>query len=134
MITKFNHVAIAVPELEKASQLYKDILGAKVSKVFNYKEHGVSVVFVELSNTKIELMQPYGDNSPIKNFLDKNSFGGIHHICLEVKDIIKMREKLVSNNLKILGDGEPKLGAHNKLVLFLHPKDFYGTLIEIEQE
>ena len=134
MLKRFNHVAIVVPDLDDASRKYKDVLNASVSDVHDYAEHGVSVVFVDLGNTKIELMQPYGNNSPIKNFLDKNSFGGIHHICLEVKDIIKMREKLVSNNLKILGDGEPKLGAHNKLVLFLHPKDFYGTLIELEQE
>ncbi len=134
MITKFNHAAIAVPCLKKATDLYKNVLGAKVSKIFNYTEHGVSVVFVELSNTKIELMQPFGDKSPIKKFLDKNESGGIHHICLEVKDIFQMKKKLLKNNLKILGDGEPQIGAHGKLVLFLHPKDFYGTLIEIEQE
>lgn len=134
MITKFNHAAIAVPCLKKATDLYKNVLGAKVSKIFNYKEHGVSVVFVELSNTKIELMQPFGDKSPIKKFLDKNESGGIHHICLEVKNIFQMKKKLLKNNLKILGDGEPQIGAHGKLVLFLHPKDFYGTLIEIEQE
>tara|TARA_E500000331_G_C17100569_1_gene645145 strand:- start:136 stop:540 length:405 start_codon:yes stop_codon:yes gene_type:complete len=134
MITKFNHVAIAVSDLKKASKLYKDVLGGKVSKIFNYPNHGVSVSFVELNNTKIELMQPLGDDSPINNFLEKNKNGGIHHICLEVKDINLMRDRLVSKGIKVLGDGEPKLGAHDKPVLFLHPKDFCGTLIELEQE
>ena len=134
MITKFNHVAIAVANLKEAINLYKNILGGKVSEIHNYPNHGVSVSFVELENTKIELMQPLGDNSPINNFLEKNKNGGIHHICIEVNDIFKMRDKLLSKNMKILGDGEPKIGAHNKPVLFLHPKEFNGTLIELEQE
>jgi methylmalonyl-CoA/ethylmalonyl-CoA epimerase len=134
MITKFNHVAIAVVNLKEAINLYKNILGGKVSEIYDYPNHGVSVSFVELENTKIELMQPLGDNSPINNFLEKNKNGGIHHICIEVNDIFKMRDKLLSKNMKILGDGEPKIGAHNKPVLFLHPKEFNGTLIELEQE
>jgi len=134
MITKFNHVAIAVVNLKEAINLYKNILGGKVSEIYDYPNHGVSVSFVELENTKIELMQPLGDNSPINNFLEKNKNGGIHHICIEVNDIFKMRDNLLSKNMKILGDGEPKIGAHNKPVLFLHPKEFNGTLIELEQE
>ena len=134
MITKFNHVAIAVVNLKEAIDLYKNILGGKVSEIYDYPNHGVSVSFVELENTKIELMQPLGDNSPINNFLEKNKNGGIHHICIEVNDIFKMRDNLLSKNMKILGDGEPKIGAHNKPVLFLHPKEFNGTLIELEQE
>ena len=122
MLTRFNHVAIVVPNLEEAKK-YKNILQANVSEVNNYKEHGVSVVFVDIGNTKIELMHPYGEDSPIKNFLDKNINGAIHHICLEVKDINKTAEEL-KKNVRILGDGIPKNGAHNKPVLFLHPKDF----------
>ena len=134
MLTRFNHVAIVVPDLDAAISLYKDVLNAKVSKKFNYPEHGVSVVFIDLGNTKIELMHPFGENSPIKNFLDKNVNGSIHHICLEVKDIKNVCENLKKKNIRILGDGEPKKGAHDKPVVFLHPKDFYGTLIELEQE
>ena len=134
MLTRFNHVAIVVPDLEAAKNKYKDVLNAKVSEINNYEEHGVSVVFVNVGNTKIELMYPYGENSPIKNFLDKNMNGAIHHICLEVKDIYKTAEELKKKNIRILGDGSPKNGAHNKPVLFLHPKDFFGTLIELEQE
>lgn len=134
MITKFNHVAIAVTDLKNASDLYQNILGAEVSDICNYPNHGVSVVFVKLSNTKIELIQPFGKNSPIENFIQKNQNGGIHHICLEVKDIYKTRDKLLKNGVRILGDKEPKIGAHDKPVLFLHPKDFNGTLIELEQE
>ena len=134
MITKFNHVAIVVPNLDEAAQKYKNILGAKVSKSFDYLEHGVSVVFVELDNTKIELMHPYGDKSPIKSFLEKNKSGAMHHICIEVKDIFKACEEMKKNDVRILGDGTPKNGAHNKPVIFLHPKDFFGTLIELEQE
>ena len=134
MITKFNHVAIVVPDLDEAAQKYKNILGAKVSKSFDYLEHGVSVVFVELDNTKIELMHPYGDKSPIKSFLDKNKSGALHHICIEVKDIFKACEEMKKNGVRVLGDGTPKNGAHNKPVIFLHPKDFFGTLIELEQE
>lgn len=134
MITKFNHVAIVVPNLDEAAQKYKNILGAKVSKSFDYLEHGVSVVFVELDNTKIELMHPYGDKSPIKSFLEKNKSGAMHHICIEVKDIFKACEEMKKNGVRVLGDGTPKNGAHNKPVIFLHPKDFFGTLIELEQE
>ena len=134
MITKFNHVAIVVPNLDEAAQKYKNVLGAKVSKSFDYLEHGVSVVFVELDNTKIELMHPYGDKSPIKSFLEKNNSGAMHHICIEVKDIFKACEEMKKNDVRILGDGTPKNGAHNKPVIFLHPKDFFGTLIELEQE
>lgn len=134
MITKFNHVAIAVNDLKKAIKLYEDVLGGKVSKIFKYPEHGVSVSFVELNNTKIELMEPCGEESPIKKFLEKNKKGGIHHICIEVKDIYKMRDHLLSKDVRILGNSEPKIGAHNKPVLFLHPNDLFGTLIELEQE
>ena len=134
MITKFNHVAIAVNDLKKATNLYKNVLGGKVSDVFNYPNHGVSVSFVDLGNTKIELMEPYGKDSPIEKFLKKNINGGIHHICIEVDDIYETRDHLIKHNISVLGDGEPKLGAHNKPVLFLHPKNFFGTLIELEQE
>jgi len=134
MLTRFNHVAIVVPDLEEASLKYKDILNAKVSKKIDYKEHGVSVVFIDLENTKIELMCPFGKDSPIKNFLDKNIDGAIHHICIEVKDINQACQNLKKKKIRILGDGNPKIGAHNKPVVFLHPKDFYGTLIELEQE
>ena len=134
MITKFNHVAIVVPNLDEAARKYKNVLGAKVSKSFDYLEHGVSVVFVELDNTKIELMHPYGDKSPIRSFLEKNNSGAMHHICIEVKDIFKACEKMKKNGIRVLGDGTPKNGAHNKPVIFLHPKDFFGTLIELEQE
>ncbi len=134
MLTKFNHVAIVVSDLKEASNKYKNVLGANVSKPFDYPEHGVSVVFVELSNTKIELMYPFGKESPIKKFLENNPNGAIHHICLEVKDLISTCKKLKKKNIRIIGDGEPKIGAHNKPVIFLHPKDFFGTLIELEQE
>ena len=134
MLTRFNHVAIVVPDLEKAKERYAKVLGAEVSEKNDYPEHGVSVVFVNLGNSKIELMYPYGENSPIKKFLEKNQNGAIHHICIEVKDIYKTAENLKKRNIRILGDGKPKNGAHNKPVLFLHPKDFYGTLIELEQE
>ena len=134
MLKKFNHVAIVVPNLEEASNKYKDVLNANVSKIFNYDQHGVSVVFVDLGNTKIELMYPYGENSPIRNFLDKNINGAIHHICIEVKNIEETCNNLKKKNVRILGDGKPKIGAHNKPVIFLHPKDFFGTLIELEQE
>ena len=134
MLTRFNHVAIVVPDLEEAKNKYKDVLNANVSEIKNNEEHGVSVVFVNVGNTKIELMYPYGENSPIKNFLDKNMNGAIHQICLEVKDIYKTADELKRKYIRILGDGSPKNGAHNKPVLFLHPKDFFGTLIELEQE
>jgi len=133
MIGRLNHVAIAVPDLSAASRTYHDVLGAKVSEPIDQPAHGVTVVFVELANSKIELLYPLGENSPIKNFLDKNAAGGIHHICYEVPDIYAARDRLKTAGARILGDGEPKIGAHNKPVLFLHPKDFNGTLIEIEQ-
>jgi methylmalonyl-CoA/ethylmalonyl-CoA epimerase len=133
MIGKLNHVAIAVPDLAAATQLYRDVLGAKVSAPIAQPAHGVTVVFVELPNSKIELLNPLGEKSPIQNFLDKNTSGGIHHICYEVPDIYAARDKLKAAGARVLGDGEPKIGAHDKPVLFLHPKDFNGTLIEIEQ-
>ncbi len=133
MIGKLNHVAIAVPDLEKATAIYRDTLGAKVSAPQPVPEHGVTVVFVELPNTKIELLHPLGDKSPIAGFLEKNASGGIHHLCYEVEDIIAARDKLKADGARVLGDGEPKIGAHGKPVLFLHPKDFCGTLVEIEQ-
>ena len=134
MITKFNHVAIVVPDLNDAKKKYKEVLGANASEICDYKEHGVSVVFIELENTKIELMHPYGENSPISKFLENNKNGSIHHICIEVKDINEAVDKLKKNGVRILGDEKPKIGAHKKPVIFLHPKDFYGTLIELEQE
>ncbi len=133
MIGKLNHVAIAAPDLAKAASLYKNSLGAMVSEPVDLPEHGVTTVFVDLPNTRIELLHPYGDDSPIAKFLDKNPAGGIHHICFEVEDIIEARDKLIADGLRVLGDGEPKMGAHNKPVLFLHPKDVIGTLVEIEQ-
>ncbi len=133
MIGRLNHVAIAVPDLEEASELYRMVLGAEVSEPVPLPEHGVTTVFVNLPNTKIELLHPLGDQSPICRFLEKNASGGIHHICYEVDDIEEAREQLQLKGIRILGDGEPKIGAHGKPVLFLHPKDFAGTLIEIEQ-
>lgn len=133
MIGILNHVAIAVPDLEKASALYRDTLGAKVSAPKDQVEHGVTTVFVELPNTKIELLHPLGENSPIAKFLERNKDGGIHHVCYEVADIYAARDKLKADGARVLGDGEPKIGAHGKPVLFLHPKDFCGTLIELEQ-
>ncbi len=133
MIGKLNHVAIAVPSLDDAVAVYRDTLGAEVSEQQALPEHGVTTVFVVLPNTKIELLEPLGENSPIQNFLDKNGSGGIHHICYEVDDILAARDKLVQAGARVLGDGEPKIGAHNKPVLFLHPKDFCGTLTELEQ-
>jgi methylmalonyl-CoA/ethylmalonyl-CoA epimerase len=133
MIGRLNHVAIAVPDLKAAAAVYRDTLGAKVTGEVDQPEHGVTTVFVELPNTKIELLRPLGENSPIKNFLDKNASGGIHHVCYEVADIHAARDKLVQEGARVLGDGEPKIGAHGKPVLFLHPKDFCGTLVELEQ-
>ena len=133
MIGRLNHVAIAVPDLEAAAALYRDTLGAKVSAPVDMPEHGVTTVFVALANTKIELLRPLGDGSPISGFLARNPTGGIHHVCYEVGDIRAARDRLRAQGLRVLGDGEPKLGAHNKPVLFLHPKDFCGTLIELEQ-
>jgi methylmalonyl-CoA/ethylmalonyl-CoA epimerase len=133
MIGRLNHVAIAVPDLAAASATYGATLGAKVSAPVPQPAHGVTVVFVELPNTKIELLQPLGEASPIKSFLDRNPSGGIHHVCYEVEDILAARDKLQAAGARVLGDGEPKIGAHEKPVLFLHPKDFHGTLIELEQ-
>ncbi|HHN67068.1 MAG TPA: methylmalonyl-CoA epimerase [Thermopetrobacter sp.] len=133
MIGRLNHVAIAVPDLAAAAQTYRAMLGAEVSEPLDQPEHGVRVVFVNLPNTKIELLQPLGDDSPIANFLKRHPAGGIHHVCYEVADIIAARDHLKARGARILGDGEPKIGAHGKPVLFLHPKDFNGTLIELEQ-
>ena len=133
MIGKLNHVAIAVPDLAAATALYRDVLGAKVSAPLDQPAHGVTVVFVTLDNTKIELLRPLGENSPIQGFLDRNAAGGVHHVCYEVEDIYAARDKLRAGGARVLGDGEPKIGAHDKPVLFLHPKDFVGTLVELEQ-
>ena len=133
MIGRLNHVAIAVPDLAKATQIYHGVLGAEVSEPVPLPEHGVTTVFVNLPNTKIELLEPLGADSPIARFLERNSAGGVHHLCYEVDDIIDARDKLLRQGMRALGGGEPKIGAHGKPVLFLHPKDFCGTLIEIEQ-
>ena len=133
MIGRLNHVAIAVRDLGSATALYRDTLGAKVSEPLPQPAHGVTVVFIELPNTKIELLEPLGAASPIAKFLERNPDGGIHHICYEVDDILAARDKLKAEGARVLGDGEPKTGAHGKPVLFLHPKDFNGTLIELEQ-
>ena len=133
MIGRLNHVAIAVRDLVSATALYRDTLGAKVSEPLAQPAHGVTVVFIELPNTKIELLEPLGAASPIAKFLERNPDGGMHHICYEVDDILTARDKLKAEGARVLGDGEPKTGAHGKPVLFLHPKDFNGTLIELEQ-
>ena len=133
MIGKLNHVAIAVPDLSAAIALYRDTLGADVGAPQDEPDHGVTVVFIALPNTKIELLYPLGDNSPIAGFLEKNPSGGIHHICYEVEDILVARDRLKTQGARVLGTGEPKIGAHGKPVLFLHPKDFTGTLVELEQ-
>ena len=133
MIGKLNHVAIVVPDLAAASAIYRDALGARVSEPADLPEHGVKTVFVELPNTKIELLHPLGEDSPIAKFLHNNPDGGMHHVCYEVGDILAARDRLVEHGARVLGDGKPKIGAHNKPVLFLHPKDFCGTLVEIEQ-
>ena len=133
MIGKLNHVAIAVPDLEEAARTYRETLGARVSTPQSEPDHGVTVIFVELPNTKIELLHPLGVNSPIAKFLERNPAGGMHHICYEVEDISAARDQLKAKGARVLGDGNPKIGAHGKPVLFLHPKDFAGTLIEIEQ-
>ncbi|MEM9475056.1 MAG: methylmalonyl-CoA epimerase [Pseudomonadota bacterium] len=133
MIGRLNHVAIAVPDLEAAAAQYRDTLGAKVGAPQDEPDHGVTVVFIELPNTKIELLYPLGAGSPIAGFLEKNPSGGIHHVCYEVDDILAARDQLKASGARVLGDGEPKIGAHGKPVLFLHPKDFTGTLVELEQ-
>ncbi|MFP3541990.1 methylmalonyl-CoA epimerase [Rhizobium sp. SIMBA_035] len=133
MLGRVNHIALAVPDLAAASASYRDTLGARVSQPQALPDHGVTVVFVELENTKVELLEPLGDASPIAAFLEKNPAGGMHHICYEVADIIAARDQLLTSGARVLGNGEPKTGAHGKPVLFLHPKDFFGTLIELEQ-
>ena len=133
MIGRLNHIAIAVPDLKAAARLYRETLGARVSTPLAQPEHGVTVIFVELPNTKIELIQPLGEASPIAGFLARNPGGGIHHVCYEVADIRAARDRLAGQGARVLGDGEPRRGAHGKPVLFLHPKDFLGTLIELEQ-
>lgn len=133
MIGRLNHVAIAVPDLEAAANLYRNALGADVTAPQPEPDHGVTVVFVNLPNTKIEFLEPLGENSPIQAFLDRSPGGGIHHVCYEVDDILAARDRLVAEGARVLGSGEPKVGAHGKPVLFLHPKDFLGTLVELEQ-
>jgi methylmalonyl-CoA/ethylmalonyl-CoA epimerase len=133
LIGRLNHVAIAVRDLENAAAIYRDVLGAAVSAAVPQPDHGVTTVFVTLPNTKIELLAPLGGASPIAKFLDRNPDGGIHHICYEVPDIRAARDALKAGGARVLGDGEPKTGAHGKPVLFLHPKDFAGTLVELEQ-
>ena len=133
MIGRLNHVAIAVTDLGAAAALYRNMLGATVSEPVAMQAHGVSTVFVELPNTKVELIAPLGEESPLAGFLEKNAAGGIHHICFEVDDVVAAGEKLKAQGARVLGDGEPKIGAHGKPVLFLHPKDFCGTLVELEQ-
>jgi methylmalonyl-CoA/ethylmalonyl-CoA epimerase len=133
MIGRLNHIAIVVPDLEVAADTYKRILGAKISEIDTLMDHGVKLVFVELPNTKIELLHPIDETSPIFSFLKKNPAGGMHHICYEVDDVVKSRDLLRQSGARILGDGEPKVGAHGKLVIFMHPGDFSGTLIELEQ-
>lgn len=133
MLGRLNHVAIAVPDLAAAAEVYAGTLGAEVSAPQPLPEHGVTVVFVTLPNTKIELLEPLGEDSPIARFLEKNPAGGMHHLCYEVEDIDAARDRLLAVGARVLGDGEPKIGAHGKPVLFLHPKDFSGTLIELEQ-
>lgn len=130
---RLNHVAIAVPDLEKATATYRDTLGGTVTQPQALPEHGVTVVFVDLGNTKVELLEPLGEGSPIAAFLEKNPSGGMHHVCYEVDDILTARDRLKAGGAWVLGDGEPKIGAHGKPVLFLHPKDFCGTLVELEQ-
>ena len=133
MIGKLNHVAIVVPDLAAATALYRDTLGAKVMPPHALPEHGVTVVFVELGNTRVELLEPLGAESPVRNFLARNPDGGMHHVCYEVANIRQVRDRLRASGARVLGDGEPKIGAHGKPVLFLHPKDFCGTLIELEE-
>jgi methylmalonyl-CoA/ethylmalonyl-CoA epimerase len=133
MIGRLNHVALAVRDLKQAAAAYRGALGAAVSEPQALPEHGVTVVFVTLPNTKIELLEPLGENSPISKYLERNPDGGMHHVCYEVDDIRAARDRLKQEGARVLGDGEPKVGAHGKPVLFLHPKDFFGTMIELEQ-
>jgi methylmalonyl-CoA/ethylmalonyl-CoA epimerase len=133
MIGRLNHVAIAVRNINKAAHVYRDTLGADVSPAVPQPDHGVTTIFITLPNTKIELLEPLGEASPIAKFLERNPDGGIHHVCYEVENIIAARDRLKGEGARVLGDGEPKIGAHGKPVLFLHPKDFCGTLVELEQ-
>ncbi len=133
MIGQLNHVAIAVPDMDAAVVTYRDMLGATVSERVEQPDHGVATVFIDLPNTKIELLEPLGEGSPISKFLEKNPSGGIHHVCYEVPDIHSARDRLLEKGARVLGTGEPKIGAHGKPVLFLHPKDFNGTLVELEE-
>ncbi|RWB22712.1 methylmalonyl-CoA epimerase [Mesorhizobium sp.] len=133
MLGRLNHVALAVPDLAAATAAYRDTLGARLSEPRALPEHGVTVVFVDVGNTKIELLEPLGNASPIAAFLEKNPSGGMHHVCYEVDDILAARDHLKASGARVLGDGNPKIGAHGKPVLFLHPKDFFGTLVELEQ-
>ena len=133
MIGRLNHIAIAVPDLAAATALYRDTLGAAVSDPLDMPEHGVTTDFVELPNTKIELLHPLGEDSPVAAFLERNTAGGVHHVCYEVADIMAARDRMKAAGARVLGDGEPRTGAHGKPVLFLHPKDFCGTLVELEQ-
>ena len=133
MIGRLNHVAVVVPDLAAAAQTYRDGLGAAVSEPRDLPEHGVTVVFVTLANSKVELMRPLGEGSPVASFLERNPAGGMHHLCFEVEDIRAARDRLVAEGLRVLGTGEPKIGAHGNPVLFLHPKDLHGTLVELEE-
>jgi len=133
MLGRLNHVAIAVPDLDRAAAVYRDVLGAAISAPQSLPQHGVTVVFIELANTKIELLAQLGEGSPIAGFLQRNADGGVHHICYEVDDILAARDRLTASGARVLGDGDPRIGAHGKPVLFLHPKDFSGALIELEQ-
>ena len=133
MIGRVNHIAIVVADLEKATAQWRDVLGADVSAPQALPEHGVTVVFINTGNSKVELLEPLGEDSPIAKFLDRSPDGGMHHLCFEVDDILAARDQLIKEGARVLGDGEPKIGAHDKPVLFLHPKDFNGTLIELEQ-
>jgi len=133
MIGRLNHVAIVVPDLGAAAKTYREALGARVSAPMDLPEHGVTTVFVELENTKIELLHPLGDRSPIAKFLADHAAGGMHHLCYEVGDLLAARDRLVAQGARVLGDGAPRIGAHGRPVLFLHPKDFCGTLVELEQ-
>ncbi|HYL49903.1 MAG TPA: methylmalonyl-CoA epimerase [Stellaceae bacterium] len=133
MIGRLNHVAIVVPDVKAAAKLYQDMLGAQVSEPVPLPAHGVTTVFVTLPNTKIELLEPLGEKSPVRTFLERNPAGGLHHLCYEVENILAARDKLEGEGMRVLGDGEPAIGAHGKPVLFLHPKDFCGTLIELEE-
>lgn len=133
MIGRLNHVAIAVKDLTAATKMYRETLGAEVSDAVPQPEHGVTTVFIELPNTKIELLEPMGENSPIARFLERNPDGGVHHVCYEVADIREARDRMKAKGARVLGDGEPRIGAHGRPVLFLHPKDFFGTLVELEQ-